>query len=96
MPRKSFDTLAGNLHDVMVETLLVMVDKHIKEQVMKQVPEQVQNQVPVYVAEGLTLERKKTKEETERLIAKAILQTKEETERLIPKAILQERGNIHA
>ncbi|GJR52718.1 hypothetical protein Tco_1403239 [Tanacetum coccineum] len=37
MPRKSFDTLAGNLHDVMVETLLVMVDKHIKEQVMKQV-----------------------------------------------------------
>ncbi|GJU30660.1 hypothetical protein Tco_1174249 [Tanacetum coccineum] len=74
MPRKSFDTLADNLHDVMVETLPTMVDKHIKEQVMKQVPEQVRNQVPVYVAEGLILERQKAKEETERLIAKAILQ----------------------
>ncbi|GKA24653.1 hypothetical protein Tco_0710686 [Tanacetum coccineum] len=41
MPRKSFDTLADNLHDVMVETLPTMVDKHIKEQVMNQVPEQV-------------------------------------------------------
>ncbi|GKA68120.1 hypothetical protein Tco_0768037, partial [Tanacetum coccineum] len=81
MPRKSFDTLADNLHDVMVETLPTMVDKHIKEQVMKQVPEQVRNQVLVYVAEGLILERQKAKEETERLIA---------------KAILQERGNIQA
>ncbi|GJR54245.1 retrovirus-related pol polyprotein from transposon TNT 1-94 [Tanacetum coccineum] len=81
MPRKSFDTLADNLHDVMVETLPAMVDKHIKEQVVKQVPEQVRNQVPVYVAEGLILERQKAKEETERLIA---------------KAILQERGNIQA
>ncbi|GJZ36737.1 hypothetical protein Tco_0582928 [Tanacetum coccineum] len=71
MPRKSFDTLADNLHDVMVETLPTMVDKHIKEQVMKQVPEQVCNQVPVYVAKGLILERQKAKEETERLIAKA-------------------------
>ncbi|GKE72645.1 hypothetical protein Tco_1534686, partial [Tanacetum coccineum] len=75
MPRKSFDTLADNLHDVMVETLPTMVDKHIKKQVMKQVPKQV----PVYVAEGLILERQKDKEETKRLIA---------------KAILQERGNI--
>ncbi|GKA01018.1 hypothetical protein Tco_0673683, partial [Tanacetum coccineum] len=81
LPRKSFDTLSDNLHDVMVETLPTMVDKHIKEQVMKQVPEQVRNQVPVYVAEGLILERQKAKEETERLIA---------------KAILQERGNIQA
>ncbi|GJR49645.1 hypothetical protein Tco_1400166 [Tanacetum coccineum] len=81
MPRKSFNTLADNLHDVMVETLPTMVDKHIKEQVMKQVPEQVWNQVPVYVAEGLILERQKAKEETERLIA---------------KAILMERGNIQA
>ncbi|GKB40312.1 retrovirus-related pol polyprotein from transposon TNT 1-94 [Tanacetum coccineum] len=81
MPRKSFDTLANNLHDVMVETLPTMVDKHIKEQVMKQVPKQVWNQVLVYVAEGLILERQKAKEETERLIA---------------KAILQERGNIQA
>ncbi|GJZ42532.1 hypothetical protein Tco_0589418 [Tanacetum coccineum] len=79
MPRKSFDTLADNLHDVMVETLPTMVDKHIKEQFIKQVPDQVHNQVPVYVAEGLILERQKAKEETKRLIA---------------KAILQERGNI--
>ncbi|GJR24796.1 hypothetical protein Tco_0973323 [Tanacetum coccineum] len=79
IPRKSFDTLGDNLHDVMVETLPAMVDKHFKEQVMKQVPERVRNQVPVYVAEGLILERQKAKEETERLIA---------------KANLQERGNI--
>ncbi|GJU63330.1 hypothetical protein Tco_1245165 [Tanacetum coccineum] len=49
MPRKSFDTLANNLHDVMVETLPAMVDKHIKEQVVKQVPEQVRNQVPAQI-----------------------------------------------
>ncbi|GJZ68041.1 hypothetical protein Tco_0631281, partial [Tanacetum coccineum] len=41
----------------------------------------VRDQVQVYVAEGLILERKKTKEEMERMIA---------------KAILQERGNIQA
>ncbi|GKA78893.1 hypothetical protein Tco_0785430 [Tanacetum coccineum] len=58
MPRKSFDTLADNLHDVMVETLPAMVDKHIKEQVMKQVPEQVQNQVLVMFAEGSNLDTK--------------------------------------
>ncbi|GJV35403.1 hypothetical protein Tco_1407880 [Tanacetum coccineum] len=81
MPRKSFDTLVDNLHDVMVESLPKIVDKHVKKQVMQQVPEQVRNQVLVYVAEGLILERKKAKEETERLIA---------------KAILQERGNIQA
>ncbi|GJR93962.1 hypothetical protein Tco_0266136 [Tanacetum coccineum] len=81
IPRKLFNTLADNLHDVMVETLPTMVDKHIKEQVMKQVLEQVRNQVLVYVAEGLILERQKAKEETEILIA---------------KAILQERGNILA
>ncbi|GJX20511.1 hypothetical protein Tco_0223188 [Tanacetum coccineum] len=65
----------------MVETLPTIIDKHVKKQVMQQVPEQVQNQVPVYVAEGLILERQKAKEETKRLIA---------------KAILQERGNIQA
>ncbi|GJT84129.1 hypothetical protein Tco_1058471 [Tanacetum coccineum] len=81
MPRKSFDTLVDNLYYVMVETLPAMVDKHIKEQVVKQVPELVRNQVLVYVAEGLILERQKAKEETERLIA---------------KAILQEHGNIQA
>ncbi|GJY75441.1 hypothetical protein Tco_0480557 [Tanacetum coccineum] len=57
MPRKSFNTLADNLHDVMVETLPTIVDKHVKKQVMQQVPKQVRNQVPVYVAEGLILER---------------------------------------
>ncbi|GKC73429.1 hypothetical protein Tco_1119312 [Tanacetum coccineum] len=51
MPRKSIDTLADNLHDVMVKTLTTMVDKHIKEQVMKQVPEQVRNQVRNQVPE---------------------------------------------
>ncbi|GJY20768.1 hypothetical protein Tco_0393334 [Tanacetum coccineum] len=81
MPRKSFDTLADNLHDVMVETLPIIVDKHVKKQVMQQVLEQVRNQVPVYVAKGLILERQKAKEETERWIA---------------KAILQEHGNIQA
>ncbi|GJU80515.1 retrovirus-related pol polyprotein from transposon TNT 1-94 [Tanacetum coccineum] len=50
MPRKSFDTLTDNLHDVMVETLPTIVDKHIKEQVIKQVPKQVRNQVLVYMS----------------------------------------------
>ncbi|GJT01009.1 hypothetical protein Tco_0822178 [Tanacetum coccineum] len=63
--RKSFDTLADHLQEVMVESLPTMVDTHIKEQVKKQVPEHVQDQVPVYVAEGLILERQKTKEEME-------------------------------
>ncbi|GJZ91463.1 hypothetical protein Tco_0663390 [Tanacetum coccineum] len=78
---KSFDTLADHLQEVMVKSLPTMVDTHIKEQVKKQVPEQVQDQVPVYVVEGLILERQKTKEEMEQMIA---------------KAILQERGNIQA
>ncbi|GJT21861.1 hypothetical protein Tco_0891798 [Tanacetum coccineum] len=65
----------------MVESLPIMVDTHIKEQVKKQVPEQVRDQVPVYVAEGLIMEREKTKEEMVQMIA---------------KAILQERGNIQA
>ncbi|GJU70650.1 hypothetical protein Tco_1262055 [Tanacetum coccineum] len=56
MPRKSFDTLADNLHDVMVETLPAMVDKHIKEQVMKQnaianvIPSQVDASVRNYMS----------------------------------------------
>ncbi|GKC91676.1 hypothetical protein Tco_1152325 [Tanacetum coccineum] len=81
LSRKSFDTLANHLQEVMVESLPIMVDTHIKEQVKKQVPEQVRDQVPVYVAEGLILERQKTKEEMEHMIS---------------KAILQERGNIQA
>ncbi|GKB53509.1 hypothetical protein Tco_0904262 [Tanacetum coccineum] len=45
MPRNSFDTLADNLHDVMVETLPAMVDKHIKEQVVKQEHGNIQAQI---------------------------------------------------
>ncbi|GJR14009.1 hypothetical protein Tco_0796661 [Tanacetum coccineum] len=41
LSRKSFDTLADYLQEVMVESLPMMVDKHIKERVEKQVPEQV-------------------------------------------------------
>ncbi|GJV54388.1 hypothetical protein Tco_1450129 [Tanacetum coccineum] len=74
LSRKSFDTLADHLQEVMVESLPTMVDTHIKEQMKKQVPEQVRDQVPVYVAEGLIMERQNTKEEMERMIAKAILQ----------------------
>ncbi|GJV54438.1 retrovirus-related pol polyprotein from transposon TNT 1-94 [Tanacetum coccineum] len=40
LSRKSFDTLADHLQEVMVESLPTMVDTHIKEQVKKQVPEQ--------------------------------------------------------
>ncbi|GJY86093.1 hypothetical protein Tco_0500119 [Tanacetum coccineum] len=36
MSRKSFDTLADHLQEVMVESLHTMVDTHIKEQVKKQ------------------------------------------------------------
>ncbi|GJR08802.1 hypothetical protein Tco_0791454 [Tanacetum coccineum] len=81
LSRKSFDTLADHLQEVMVESLPTMVDTYIKEQVKKQVPQQVRDQVPVYVAEGLILERQKIKEEMEQMIA---------------KAVLQERGNIQA
>ncbi|GJS58870.1 hypothetical protein Tco_0653654 [Tanacetum coccineum] len=94
MPRKSFDTLADNLHDVMVETLPAIVDKHIKEQVGKQVPEQVRNQVLVYVAEGLILERQKAKEETERLIAKAILQERRNIQAQISTQIENAIANV--
>ncbi|GJU92605.1 hypothetical protein Tco_1317361 [Tanacetum coccineum] len=79
--RKSFDTLADHLQEVMVKSLPTMVDTHIKEQVKKQVLEQIKDQVLVYVTEGLIMERQKTKEEMEWMIA---------------KAILQERGNIQA
>nr|GEV96094.1 hypothetical protein [Tanacetum cinerariifolium] len=79
MPQKSFGTFANHLHNAMTESLPVMVDKHVKEQVEQQVPEQVHNQVPVYVAKGLILERQKTKEEMEKMIAKAILQEPQTT-----------------
>ncbi|GJW19187.1 hypothetical protein Tco_0026623 [Tanacetum coccineum] len=73
MPRTSSDQLADNLHDVMMEMLPSLVREKVMEQVKKEVPAQVRDQVPVYLAEGLILERKTTKEETERLISKAIL-----------------------
>ncbi|GJU14847.1 hypothetical protein Tco_1142813 [Tanacetum coccineum] len=41
LSRKSFDTLADHLQEVMVESLPTMLDTHIKKQVKKQVPEQV-------------------------------------------------------
>ncbi|GJS07507.1 hypothetical protein Tco_0364303 [Tanacetum coccineum] len=44
LSRKSFDTLVDHLQEVMVESLLTMVDKYIKEQVEKQVPEHVKIQ----------------------------------------------------
>ncbi|GJV25436.1 hypothetical protein Tco_1378131 [Tanacetum coccineum] len=62
------------LTEVMVESLPTIVDKHITEQVKKQVPKQVKVQVPVYVAKGLLLERQQNKEETNKMIAKAMLQ----------------------
>ncbi|GKB27923.1 hypothetical protein Tco_0867324 [Tanacetum coccineum] len=73
LSRKSFDTLTDHLQEVMVESLPTMVDTHIKEKVKKQVPEQVRDQVPVYVAKGLILERQQNKEETDKMIAKAML-----------------------
>ncbi|GJW65527.1 hypothetical protein Tco_0117411 [Tanacetum coccineum] len=74
MPRKSSDQLANNLHDVMRETLPSLVKEKVTGKVEKEVPAQVRDQVPVYLAKGLIMERKTTKEETERLISKAILQ----------------------
>ncbi|GJS30479.1 hypothetical protein Tco_0491099 [Tanacetum coccineum] len=74
IPRTSSDQLADNLHDVMMETLPSLVKEKVTEQVKKEVPAQVRDQVSVYLEEGLILERKTTKEETERLISKAILQ----------------------
>ncbi|GJT50683.1 hypothetical protein Tco_0976840 [Tanacetum coccineum] len=74
LSRKSFDTLVDHLQEVMVESLPTMVDKYIKEQVEKQVPKQVKVQVPVYVVKGMLLERQQNKEETDKMIAKAMLQ----------------------
>ncbi|GJT64514.1 hypothetical protein Tco_1015994 [Tanacetum coccineum] len=74
MPRTSSDQLADNLHDVMMETLPSLVKEKVTEQVKKEVPAQVRDQVLVYLAKGLILERKTTKEEMERLISKGILQ----------------------
>ncbi|GKF09535.1 hypothetical protein Tco_0043759, partial [Tanacetum coccineum] len=74
MPRTSSDQLTDNLPDVMMETLPSLVKEKVMEQVKKEVHAQVRDQVRVYLAEGLILERNTTKEETERLTSKAILQ----------------------
>ncbi|GJT69846.1 hypothetical protein Tco_1029132 [Tanacetum coccineum] len=73
MPWTSSDQLADNLHDVMMETLPLLVKEKVTEQVKKEVLAQVRDQVPVYLAKGLILERKTATEETEILISKAIL-----------------------
>ncbi|GJS44297.1 hypothetical protein Tco_0569340 [Tanacetum coccineum] len=74
MTRTSSDQLADNLHDVIMDTLPSLMKEKVTEHVKKEVPVQVLDQVPVYLAKGLILERKTTKEEKERLISKAILQ----------------------
>ncbi|GJR84901.1 hypothetical protein Tco_0155686 [Tanacetum coccineum] len=78
-----------NFVEVMVESLPTMVDKHIKEQVEKQVPEQVKVQVPVYVTKGLLLERQQNKEETDKMIAKAMLQERGKLQAEISSQIQQ-------
>ncbi|GJV75777.1 hypothetical protein Tco_1507361 [Tanacetum coccineum] len=76
-----------NDEEVEITNVVILVNVNEEEEeitdesVKNQVPEQVRDQVPVYVAEGLIMERQKTKEEMEWMIA---------------KAILQERGNIQA
>ncbi|GJW94576.1 hypothetical protein Tco_0174248 [Tanacetum coccineum] len=45
IPRKSFDTLADNLHDVMVETLPIMVEKQIKDQERGNIQAQILTQI---------------------------------------------------
>ncbi|GKD94699.1 hypothetical protein Tco_1374536 [Tanacetum coccineum] len=72
MEKTSFNTLADHLQDVMVESLPIMVDTHIKEQVTQQVPEQVR--ALVYVAEGLILGRQQNREEMAKMIDAAIQQ----------------------
>ncbi|GJU49190.1 hypothetical protein Tco_1218745 [Tanacetum coccineum] len=77
------------LTEVMVESLPTMVDNHIKEQVKKQVPEQVKIQVQVYVAKGLLLERQQNKEETDKMIAKAMLHERRRLQAEISSQIQQ-------
>ncbi|GKD45957.1 hypothetical protein Tco_1270602 [Tanacetum coccineum] len=63
------DFLSANYKDDYANSL---VKEKVTEQVKKEVPTQVRDQVPVYVAKGLIMERKTTKEETERLISKGL------------------------
>ncbi|GJY92290.1 hypothetical protein Tco_0508072, partial [Tanacetum coccineum] len=59
----------------------------------KQVPEQVKVQVPVYVAKGLLLERQQNKEETDKMIAKAMLQERGRLQAEISSQIQQAIDN---
>ncbi|GKE22223.1 hypothetical protein Tco_1433735 [Tanacetum coccineum] len=93
LSRKSFDTLSDHLHEVMVESLPMIVDKHIKEQVEKQFPKQVKVQVLVYVAKRLLLERQQNKEETDKMIAKAMLQERGRLQAEISSQIQQAIDN---
>ncbi|GJW93536.1 hypothetical protein Tco_0173208 [Tanacetum coccineum] len=53
MPRKSFDTLADNLHDVMVETLPAMVDKHINGSKCEQERGNIQAQISTQIENAI-------------------------------------------
>ncbi|GJR23483.1 hypothetical protein Tco_0972010 [Tanacetum coccineum] len=77
-------------------TLPSLVKEKVTEQVKKEVPAQVRDQVPVYLAEGLILERKTTKEETERLISKAILQERGRMQAQISTQIQNAIDNGHS
>ncbi|GKF01483.1 hypothetical protein Tco_0028406 [Tanacetum coccineum] len=85
----------GSCHGHQVINLLIifMMKEKVTEQVKKQVPAQVRDQVPMYLAEGLILERKTTKEETERLISKAILQKRGRMQAHISSQIQNEIDN---
>ncbi|GJS10151.1 hypothetical protein Tco_0366947 [Tanacetum coccineum] len=61
--RKSFDSLANTLQEVLVTITTPMVDTHIKEQVKKQVPEQVRDQVPVVSSSGQVNEEERDDDE---------------------------------
>nr|GEX29298.1 retrotransposon protein, putative, unclassified [Tanacetum cinerariifolium] len=60
--------------EVGITDVIVPVNVYDEEEEEDEITDEVHNQVPVYVAEGLILERQKTKEEMEKMIAKAILQ----------------------
>ncbi|GJX39537.1 hypothetical protein Tco_0252840 [Tanacetum coccineum] len=69
--RKSFDTLADHLQEVMVESLPTMVDSHIIGAKLKIKFRACSNLVPVYVAERAEfLERQKTKKRWNGMIQK--------------------------
>ncbi|GKA43953.1 hypothetical protein Tco_0736677 [Tanacetum coccineum] len=82
-----------NIKIVWLNRLTMMVDKHIKEKVAKQVLVQIKVQVLVYVAKGLLLERQQNKEETDKMIAKAMLQERGRLQAEISSQIQQAIDN---